>query len=180
MSSLHQVFSRKRANSRWGLWCVVCFSYLTLLASPNSAGGGLGRARVVPPRRETTLAVFVSFLKYYTVRSNNVIVCSCFDLKYRFERIELLIVSVTLIWQDGIQELFGGCSMTFWPVCMILSMIFAIYSIYYAVLAFKFLSLRLRLHVSDREKPTSFVTGYCYCSSSSIVVRRTYVYTWYI
>ena len=30
--------------------CAVCLSYLTLLASPDSAGGGLGRARVVSVR----------------------------------------------------------------------------------------------------------------------------------
>ena len=33
------------------IWCVVCSACLTLLASPDSAGGGLGRARVVSRRR---------------------------------------------------------------------------------------------------------------------------------
>ena len=32
------------------IWCVVCSACLTLLASPDSAGGGLGRARVVSSR----------------------------------------------------------------------------------------------------------------------------------
>ena len=37
--------------------CTVCSSYLTLLAYPDSAGGGLGRARVVS-RRGVLLSFF--------------------------------------------------------------------------------------------------------------------------
>ena len=78
-SFLHQVLSHERIllAMRSTCRCAVCLTCLRLLASPNSAGGGLGRARVVSWREAccflffckiiVPISILYSYVKYLSV-----------------------------------------------------------------------------------------------------------------